>query len=217
MSDLQSPIVGPRTVTDGQPANLRADRQGNLVVQHGHGEMYEETNRGNVWTISTAAAGIGIVTSVGIIATAANNPIIGLFNPTNPLGGGVNCHITRTVLVATTGTAVTGGFVWGILTSPTNITAAGATARNNKTFIAGGHQARPFDGSAALTGGSAPTLFRQFGSGFPGALAAGTNTTIEETEDDLVVAPGAYIGLYAALGATGLNVVASLTWAEIAT
>jgi hypothetical protein len=79
------------------------------------------------------------------------------------------------------------------------------------------HNAVAFDGSGALTGGGAPSLFRQFGSGFPGAVAAGTNTTLEETEEDLVVGPGGYLGLYAALGATGLNVVASLSWAEVPT
>jgi len=212
--DLQNPVVGPRVVADNQYPQLRAERTAALVVGHAHGEMYEEVSRGNVWTISTAAAGIAIATSVGIPATAANNPIVGIYNPP----GSVNMHVTRTILVATTGTAVTGGFAWYLSANPTGITSSGVQARNNKTFVKGGHYGIAFDGSTPVTGQTvAPTLFRQFGGGFPGALAAGTNSTLEETEEDIVLGPNNYLGLYAVLGATGLNVVGSLTWAEVPT
>lgn len=214
MPDLESAKVGPIVLSDGDVFQPRADRTSALVIADTHGEMYEETARGNVWTISTAVAGVSIVTSVGIIATAANNPIVGIFNNTASL----NCHITRAVLTVCTGTVVTGGFVWAASTNPSGITSAGVSAINNKTFVKGGHAAKAFDGSAALTGQTAaPTLVRQFGAPFPGAIAAGQSATIAEQEDDLVVGPGAYLGLYAAIGATGLNVVASLSWAEIST
>lgn len=214
MTDLQSPTVGPVVVSDGTEVNLRADRTQGLVVQHGHGEYYEEVARGNVWTISTAAAGVSVVTAVGVLTTAANTPIVGLFNPTTS----VNLHVTRAVIVVTTGTMVTGGFVWAISTSPTGITSLGVSARNNKTFVKGGHYAVAFDGSAAVTGQTnAPTLFRQFGGNFAGAQGAGTNATFVETEEDIVVAPLTYLGLYTTVGATGLNVVGSLSWAEIPT
>lgn len=213
MADLQAPKVGPVAYQDGDENQLRGDKTGALVIGDAHGEMYEEAARGNVWTISTALAGVSPVTSVGIITTAGNNPIIGLYNPTS----NVNLHVTRAVLTVCTGTVVTGGFAWGVIQSPTGITSTGVQGRNNKTFAKGGHMAYAFDGSAALTGGSLPATFRHFGSPFPGAIAAGQGATIVETEDDIVIGPGTYAGLYAAIGATGLNVVASISWAEIPT
>lgn len=214
MPDLESAKVGVVVLSDGDTFQPRADKTSALVIADAHGEYYEETSRGNVWTISTALGGVSIVTSVGVLSTAANTPIVGLFNPTQ----NVNLHVTRAVIVMTTGTMVTGGFVWAINTTPTGITSAGVSARNNKTFIKGGHNATAFDGSAAVTGQTnAPTLFRQFGGNFAGAQGAGSNGTFEETENDIVIGPGCYAGLYTTVGATGLNVVASLSWAEIAT
>ena len=212
----QQPLVQPQRVADGVDGRLRGDRTGGTVVQHEHGEMYEEVARGNVWTISTAVAGVSPVTTVGIITTAANPPILGIFNPTIAPNT-VNLHITRAVLTVCTGTVVTGGFVWGMIPTPTGITSVGVNARNNLSFGKGGHKAVAFDGSAAVTGGALPTLFRPFGAPFPGAISAGQQATLEETETDIVVAPGCYAGLYAAIGATGLNVVASISWAEVAT
>ena len=210
---LGQPVAGPFPVADGMDAQLRLNRDSATVVQHAHGEYYEDASRGNTWTISTAKTGVSPVTSVGIIATAANNPIVGLYNPTS----NINCHITRAVLIVVTGTMVTGGFAWGVIPSPTGITSTGVSGRSNNTFASGGHKAYAFDGSAALTGGAAPAVFRAFGAGVAGATSAGEVATFEETENDLVVGPGCYAGLYAAVGATGLNVVASLSWSEIPT
>ena len=213
--NLQSVTVGPRSVQDGGSVPPRGERTGAMVVQHAHGEYYEEAARGNVWTISTAVAGVAIVTGVGQLATAANNPIVGVFNQTS----NINCHITRAIIVVVAGTSVTGGFVWGISTNPTGITSAGVGARNNKTFLKSGHAAAAFDGSAALTGQTAaPVLFRAFGGQSAGAAAgAGTNTTFEETETDIVIGPGAYAGLYAGVICTGTTVVGSISWAEVST
>src|SRR5437764_13833288 len=117
--NLQSVTVGPRSVQDGGSVPPRGERTGAMVVQHAHGEYYEEASRGNVWTISTAIAGVAIVTGVGVLVTAASNLIVGVFNHTSM----INCHIRRAIIQVFAAAFATGGFVWGTSSSPTGITA----------------------------------------------------------------------------------------------
>lgn len=210
MSDIQSPVVGPRTYAEGTQVPLRAGRQGELIAQPAHGEYYEESARGNVWTISTAIGGILATANFGV-SVASANAIVGIWNNTTD----TNMHITRAVIVQVTGTAVTGGFVWGTLTSPTGITSAGVTGRNNKTFIKGGHKAVAFDGSIAVTGSGVTAAFRYFGGFVDGATSPGALMTLEETETDIVVGPGCFAGLFVVNGLASPNIVGSLSWAEI--
>lgn len=210
MSDIQSPIVGPRFDAEGSETALRADRQGNLVVQPGHGEFYEATARGNIWTISTAAAGV-VATAAVAAGVSAFRPLVGLFNGT----GDTNLHITRAVIVQVSGSAVTGGYVWTSVASPTLITGTGVSARNNRTFTSGGHKANAFDGSTIVTGITTTVLFRYFGGFNAGTIAAGQNAVLEETETDLVVGPGCFLGLGVAVAGTNTTATASISWEEI--
>jgi len=214
VSDIQNPLVGPRNIADGSETQWRAERTGAPVVQPAHGEYYEEASRGNVWTISTAIAGV-VMTANTVVSLASSRCIVGIWNPT----GGVNAHITRAVIIQVSGTAFTAaGFVWGTISSPTGITgtaAAGVQARNNKTFIKGGHAMVAFDGSLDVTGSAITVPFRYFGGFFPGAITAGASATIEEMETDIVVGPGAFAGLFGSLAQTACTVVGSLSWAEI--
>ena len=207
---IQSPTVGPKTSADGATVPLRSERMSGLVVQPAHGEMYEAASRGNVYTISTAAAGIA-VTAAMVVSVASGNAIVGLFNPTTD----TNLHITRAVVVQISGTAVTGGFCWGTIASPTGITSKGVTGLNNKTFLKGGHKAYAFDGSLPATGAAITVPFRYIGGLFPGAITAGNGATFEEVEEDLVVGPGCFAGIFYTASGTNSTVTGSLSWEEV--
>ena len=208
--DIQNPQTGPRTVQDGSQSRLRTERTGGLVVQPAHGEYYEDSSRGNTWTISTALAGV-TTTANFAVSLASSRCVVGIFNPT----AGVNLHITRTVIEVVTGALATGGFVWGTINSPTGITSVGVQGRNNKTFAKGGHLAYAFDGSLDVTGSSTTALFRYIGGGVAGSGGAGSLSTFEETESDMVVGPGAFAGVFLANAVAAGIVVGSLSWTEI--
>jgi len=208
--DIQNPIVGPRSISDGSEPQLRAGRTAELIVQPAHGELYEETARGNIWTISTAAAGINATTVVAAGVSAARC-IVGLYNPTSD----TNLFVTRTVIVQVSGSAVTGGYVWGSVASPTAITSTGQLGVNNRTMTSGGHRAYAFNGSTIVTGITTTVLFRYIGGFIAGTIAAGQNATLEEVEDDLVVGPGCFLGVFVAVAGTNTTATGSLSWAEI--
>jgi hypothetical protein len=73
--------VGPARLTDSQEAPLRMGNSGELITQELNGRYYEQALRGNVYIMSTAAAGIALITT----ATTGNHPSIW-----NPAGSGVN-------------------------------------------------------------------------------------------------------------------------------
>lgn len=215
--NTQNPVVGPLGplgAPDNTETRLRTTRTKDLVVQPAHGEYYEAAARNNIWTISTAAAGVAITANM-VQAVASANAIVGIYNPTS----NINCHITRAVIVYVSGTAVTGGFCWGVTSAASNaasaITSAGVNGRNNRTYVKGGHQAIAFDGTIAVTGSGATVLFRYIGGLFPGAIGAGGSATFEETEEDLVVGPGAFAGIFGVASGTNTTVTASLSWEEI--
>lgn len=207
---IQSPTVGPKTSADGATVPLRAERMSGLVVQPAHGELYEAASRGNVYTISTAVAGI-VSTAAMVVSVASANAIVGLYNPTTD----TNLHITRAIIVQVSGTAVTGGFVWGTIASPTGITGKGTTGYNNKTFTKGGHKAYAFDGSLPATGSAITVPFRYVGGLFPGTISVGAGATFEEVEEDLVVGPGCFAGIFFAIVGTNTTVTGSLSWEEV--
>lgn len=208
--NMQDPKVGVRLAADGSDVQLRSARTGELAVTKAHGEYYEAAGRGNCWTVSSAAAGV-VATAAVVIGVSAARPIVGLFNPTS----NINCHITRAVIVQVSGTAVTGGFVWGSVSNPTAITGTGVSAINNKTFTKGGHTAYAFDGSTIVTGITTTVAFRYIAGFFPGAMTAGQTATFEEVEEDIVVGPGAFLGIFYVAAGTNTTAAGSLSWEEV--
>jgi hypothetical protein len=205
--------VGPAYGADGSDQVPRMTKDTALVVQDAHGRNYEATYRGNVWTLSTAAAGI-TVAAANVIAASAGSPIVGVFNP---VGSGKNLVIVRATSLWASGTTGAGGLVWGIIAPNAGVTAAGGNgAINNATFTTGGSTARTFTGSA-LTGAGVSTLFRFLGGPTTGVLAASSAQTVnEETAGDIICPPGAVVGLFAAAAGTSPIVMASMTWEEVA-
>ena len=205
--------VGPGYGADGTNNNPRLTKDLGVATQSLHGNYYEGTYRGNVWTLSTAVGGV-TVAAANVIAASAGSPIVGVFNPVN---SGKNLVIIRASSTWASGTAGAGGLVWGIIPPNAAVTATGGNgAINNATFTTGGSVAKTFTGSA-LTGAGVSTLFRFLGGPTTGALAAnGSPTVNEETAGDIICPPGAVVGLFAAAAGTSPIVMASMTWEEVA-
>lgn len=204
--------VGPAYGGDGSDQVPRLTKDTALVVQDAHGRHYEAAVRGNVWTLTTAAAGV-TVAAANVIAASAGSPIVGVFNPVN---SGKNLVIVRATSMWASGTTGAGGLVWGILAPNAGVTAGGGNgAINNATFVTGGSTAKTFTGSA-LTGAGVSVLFRFLGGPTTGALAANAAHTVsEETAGDIICPPGGVVGLFAAAAGTSPIVMASMTWEEV--
>src|SRR5207302_84575 len=103
--------VGPQQTADGTLVNARMGKTGELMMGQVHGRYYESALRGNLWTLSTAAAGVTIA-SANVFSASAGQPIVGIFNP---VSSGKNCVVTRAMLLMASGTAGAGGWVWGFV------------------------------------------------------------------------------------------------------
>lgn len=213
MTDLQNPLVAAAKATPGNETRLRSDETRGLVVSQNQGTYYESSNQGSSWTISTNVAGIA-TTALFTVSTASAIPIVGVFNPT---GSGVNLSIQRTIVLQTTGTAVS-SFVWGAIAGATGMSGSSGvqTGINNKTFTAGGHGARAFAGATALVG--TPLMYRVIGGPTAGAFTASQNATVRDDVDgEIIVRPGNFVGVFGTTTTIENVVRASLTWTEVPT
>src|SRR5712664_3100170 len=69
-------VVGPQTRSDGTQQALRGSRTGAGVVTDAHGRYQEAVLRGNVYSLSAAAAAPTAYTGA-----AAGTPLLAVFNP----------------------------------------------------------------------------------------------------------------------------------------
>lgn len=109
--------VGPQTIQDGVPTNLRAGKSAEFVVAELRGKYAEQTYRGNIfWACMTA----GVIFPAPA-ATAAN-----VFTLANPAGSGKNLNLISMDMVMTIipGTPLTG--LYGLYVN-TNVIAAAVT------------------------------------------------------------------------------------------
>jgi len=199
--------VAPDILADGAVSEVRLDKTGSVVVSRGHGTYYEAASRGGVFTISTPLAGI-IVTANMLTSVASSNTICGIYNPTN----NYNFHIIRAVVVVPSNATAT-GVNWGTISTgaiinpvPTGV----QRAKNSGSLVLGGHKARAFDGSVAVSGSGATDLFRQVAVGL-----INTPLSVVEADNDIIVGPGAFAGLFGDTTTTAAVVKASITWEEV--
>lgn len=202
--------VGPQIAADGTALDPRMTRDGALAVAACDGQFSELVLRGQVYTASTAAAGISLAaTHVSPLAAGTGTPIIGVFNPLN---SGVVLKILKVRIASISGTPG-GPFVWNVIPALAGLSSAiGQLGLNNKTFVPGG-AARAVVG-AALAGSVLATMFGVIGGPSAVALGAGVNS-IEAVIDGLVqVQPGCFLGVAATAAGTTHVASAMLTWAE---
>lgn len=227
MSILIDTRTGPVIQADGagdQP--LRQGRLGALITSDGHGRFFENTSRGNVYSIGCSVTALSANT---ITQTATSTPILGVWNPGTST---VNLVILQAGLTAYINTLTTpvgaGTFVWAASTG-NNVITTGSAPFNRKTLASAGSQAKGFPGGVALTGlTNNLTIFDGFDMAAPGPLTYGTITAPTATgnsltggfglthfDGNLIVPPGGVLALYNTTSTTTMSVSGRLMWEEV--
>jgi hypothetical protein len=212
--------VGQVTALDGAQNNLRQGRTGEIILSQGHGRFYEQTSRGQMFTLTLSATTTGIAAGNLLNAAAAASTNFALWNP---IGSGYNLSITKVMVGLISGTLATGPLYHAVIngTNPTIATnSTNGVAYNN--LVGGKAPVARYVAVAAgtaLTGASAPVVLRTMNLSFSAtafAAAAGASTLADLPDGDLIIPPGyGWVPQFSAAGTSVLNSY-SVTWEEIA-
>ena len=220
------PIAQNMSLGQGLPAPLRMDNMGGTVVTRLHGDFYEPTYRGVVYstgTVGAVALATTHATATGLTATAT--PLLGIYNPLN---SGVNAVINQVTLnsfLNNVTSVAPGAYVWVTAAGQSAMGAAGVAPYNRKTLLQVGSVCRGFGGASALTGlvGSVAIMHAA-----PFPIASGLLTTtvaaatptptvggMETYNGSLFVPPGGVLGLMCTLSTTTHSFYGAMVWEEV--
>ena len=208
--------VGQQTAAKGTTPIMRSGVQCDVIVSELHGRYAEAAVNGNIFHATNTGVGITLAAPNAIGAAVpvagAAQPILGLVNPVN---SGVYLIINRTKVLTLSGTPG-GGFIFGIISNQAAAYTGVTTNRGTQaSSLQPGGRAIVIP-NLALTGTPAVvTELRQIGGPAAVAAGAGVYTVDEETAGDILVPPGAILGIFAQAAGTTHVVKASLTWEEI--
>jgi len=211
--------VGQTTGLDGTQTNLRQGRTGEIILSQAHGRDYEQTSRGQLFTLTLSATTTGIAAGNLLNAAAAASTNFAIWNP---IGSGFNLSITKVMVGIISGTLATGPLYHAVIqtSNPTiNTVSTNGVAYNN--LVGGKSPVARYVAVAAgtaLTGASAPVVLRTMNLTFSAAAfaaPAGANTLADLPDGDLIIPPGyGWVPQFSAAGTSVLNSY-SVTWEEI--
>ena len=209
--------VGQQNNAKGSLPIARSSVLGDIIVSELHGRYAESSLNGNNFHANTAGAGITLAAThaigAAVPAAGAATPILALVNPAN---SGVNLVINRTKVLTLSGTPG-GGFIFGYIGAQApSLTATLSKGVQASTLQAGGKAGVLSNGALAGTTLTVSEL-RQVGGPAAVASGAGVYTVDEETAGDVIVPPGAILGIFAQAAGTTHIVKASLSWEEVST
>lgn len=213
-----SGTVGPSATNapDGLDSlPFRQGRTGEQIVSALHGKYYEQAARGNVYFITTVAAGLAIP------ITSTTSPILVLWNPS---GSGKNAVLLRYGAAYVSGTSIATAIGLMYVTNAGNTVATGAvfTAFNAAT---------PFNG---VLGSGNPSAMRSSAAGTNTLTTASTNwaitlagesaliattamnpySVVYDFDGAIIVPPGVAV-FPAGTAATGALLSQTLMWEEV--
>lgn len=212
MANAISLKTGIQNAGDGNVIDARGGRQGDAIVSELHGRYYEQTYRGNVFSLSVVAAA-AITAYVG---AAAGTPQIALWNPA---GSGKNAVIISANYANVVAASAAGTVAWGLYFGPTAaITQATTSAPiNMATLNAAGSVMTGFR-NVALTSSTALTGVIPVGA-YYWATAAGAALVSQPSEIELagklIIPPGAMLALGGSSALTSATWLGSLVWEEV--
>jgi hypothetical protein len=208
---------GVTTLSDGTVAPARASRLGALVTGDAQGKYYEQTSRGNVFSLVLSAWTTNI--SAGNIngAAAAASTQFALWNPA---GSGKNLSLLKFGIAINSGTIPVGPVFHSYSnTAPTIATSVVTPITCNNIGMAAASVARALTHvtGSALTGSSILAFIRmadlQFSAGTYANLQG--SKAVEYIEGDIVIPPGTcWVPTWTGAGTTVLGGY-SVTWEEI--
>ena len=198
---LNQVATGPQAVGDNATITARAGRQGDAIVSELHGRYYEQTYRGNMFSVSTQGTS---VTTTAALATTFTGLAI-----SNPAGSGVNLVLNKfTATQFAVGVAGTIGIMGGV-----GVLTASLTPQSR--VIGGGQVSKALASASATI--STPVLICTVGS--VGSLAT-TGYGVEagivfDAEGSIIVPPGSFIASYTSTAQTTAFQF-SFAWEEVA-
>ena len=200
--------------SDGTPGVLRGLRQGGAATGDAQGRYYENTFRGQVFSLALTAWTTGVAVGNLVGATAAVSTNFILWNPT---GSGKNISLLK-FGVGVNGTLLTDALYHGYMTTiPTNATTVVTPIACNNLGLAPASIARALTSAAgtALTGNSAPAVLRMADIALVGASTTVVAKAIEYIDGEIVLPPGtAWLPLWG-VAAAAMPGNYSITWEEI--
>jgi hypothetical protein len=209
--------AGITQLSDGTIAPARATRQGGIVIGDGQGRYYEQTARGNVFSLVLSAWSTTIAAGNIVGAAAAASTQFALWNPP---GSGKNLSLLKFQVWAISGTAPVPPVIHSYCVAPTIATSVVTPIACNNVGMAAASVARALSSAAgaALTGSSILAYLRA------ADLAIGAGATVpanlfqkctEYIDGDIVLPPGTcWVPTWMAAGSTFLGGY-SITWEEI--
>jgi hypothetical protein len=211
--------VGPISQADGTPATLRSSRMGALVTGDGQGRYYEQTSRGNIFSVALPVTTGNIAAGNINGAAAAASTQFALWNP---MGTGKNISLLKLGVGIISGTSVAAGeqlyHSWCL--APTNASTFVNAPQCNNTAMAAASIARVMTSTAgtALAGNTILQIIRAsdifFNTAGTIANLAGMKA-IEYIDGEIVIPPGlCWVPTWNNAG-TSVLVGYSITWEEI--
>ena len=201
-------IVGPQTLSDGQAGLSRMGKAGEAITQQLHGDQYEATKRGAVFSGSI----VGQVTTVGLATTYTGLCL------SNPITSSVDLVILKAGYAHLV--AFTAASALGLMTgynATTNVThTTPVTPRSQRFTGVASTGAGLLDSAATLP--TAPILNILFGSGLTGAITVAQQVTgsFVDIDGSIILPPGAYCAFYTSTASGTASSAFSLTWEEVA-
>lgn len=193
-------IAGVQNQSDSTFFNARGGKQGDAIVSELHGRYYEQTYRGNMFSVQTQGAG---VTTTAALATTFTGLAIG-----NPSTSGVNLVLNK---FACAQVAVGAAGSVGIMGGTGAITAS----LTPQSRVIGGGQVSKATATAGQTI-STPVLIAVFGT--LGSLATtgyGLQPAIVvDLEGSIIVPPGSFVASYTT-AATTTALQFGFAWEEV--
>ena len=204
-------VVGDQLGGIGTNPPVRQGYTGELSVGDRHGRYMEATLRGNVYSVTFAAAALAVAS-----ATSA-----GAFLLNNPAGSGKNLVLQDIQATMTANTPVATGtaIVLGAIVNPV-FSALGTAVTPFSTLVGSGNKsvaaAYP-SGTYAVLPSITPSGLRQVGGWYIDLAASESIAyTRDEVAGMVVVQPGCAVNLYG-LGGTpaDLSITATMVWEEV--
>lgn len=182
------------------PITARSGKQGETMVSELHGRYYEQTYRGNMFSLCTQ--GTGVTTTAALATTWTGLGVA------NPVGSGVNLVLTKFGCTQfAVGAAATIGIMGGVGVISSTLTP--------QSRIIGGGQVSKANGSAGATI-STPVLIASFGSvGSAATTAYGLEAGIfVDLEGSVIIPPGSFVTSYTSIVTTSA-LQFHFTWEEV--
>ena len=209
--------VGLPNLADGTVAPQRASRNGSLITGEGQGRYYENTSRGNIFSLMLSTTSGSIAAGNVVAATAAPTTQFALWNP---LGSGKNLSLLKFQIWTISGTTPVPPVVHSWFSAPTLATSVVTPLQCNNIGMSAASVARALTSTAGatLTGSSAYAAIRAADLAVGAGVLVPANTfegkLTEYIDGDIVLPPG--FG-WAPTWMTSTAVLwgCSVTWEEI--